>query len=261
MRLALSSAAAPPAALGELLEAASRRGLTAVELVEGHGHGLDPGLSDSRETLDAADRAEAAGVAIAAYRLSSPSPDPGTDDFMCLVRFARALDVPLMVPLPNEMEESAANDLTRCGAVLDALRSEGVAAMPVLTGGASALRMLDVLGAVSTAGAADLLFAWDADPASEGLAGTGSALLERAGARLRYVTLRGGGPESTEQTGRGVGSLMAHLALSGYTGTLTLAPSSERYHVIWDAWLGRRGGWGCGSRSEDRTLVTLGGAT
>ncbi|MFW6331581.1 MAG: hypothetical protein ACOC3J_07650 [Gemmatimonadota bacterium] len=29
--------------------------------------------------------------------------------------------------------------------------------------------------------------------------------------------------------------------------------------VIWDAWLGRRGGWGCGSKVEDRTLVSLGG--
>jgi hypothetical protein len=58
----------------------------------------------------------------------------------------------------------------------------------------------------------------------------------------------GGGPETTEQGGRGIGEAMTRLALAGYAGPLILTPSSRRYRVIWSTWLGRRGGWGCGSK-------------
>ena len=37
---------------------------------------------------------------------------------------------------------------------------------------------------------------------------------------------------------------------------LILAPSSTRYRVAWETWLGRRGGWGCGSSGE-RSLTAL----
>ena len=39
--------------------------------------------------------------------------------------------------------------------------------------------------------------------------------------------------------GRGVGELMARLALSGFGGMVILAPSSPRFHVAWATWLGR----------------------
>ena len=43
--------------------------------------------------------------------------------------------------------------------------------------------------------------------------------------------------------------MMRELALAGYGGSLALAPSDQRYRVVWNAWLGRRGGWGCGSKA------------
>lgn len=255
MRLALSSAAAPAAPLGELLEAAARRGLGAIELVEGHGHALDPALLGTDDAVDAARRARAAGIAIAAFRLADAAPgsareaDSARDassarnaDLRCLIAFARALDAPILVPLPDD------------AGALSVLRGEGLRAMAVLRSDTGRPGLIQALDRLDPA----VPVAWEADPSAGQLAERGSALLARAGDRLGHIVLRGGGPEATEQEGRGVGSLMTRLAVAGYGGTVSLAPSSERYRVIWDAWLGRRGGWGCGSRSEDRSLVTLG---
>lgn len=244
MRLALSSGAAPDAALGPLLESVARRGLPAVELVEGHGHGLDPGLIATTAAAEAARRAEAAGVALAGFRLRETPSGPDSADFGALVGFARAIRCPILVPLSDRTEavDSAA-----------ALRRVGVDVLSVLPSGPGALGALGGLPP-------ELALAWDADPSLGELAETGSALISRVGGRLRHIQLRGGGPEATEQAGRGVGSLMVRLAVSRYRGTVALAPSSDRYRVIWDAWLGRRGGWGCGSKAEDRGLVSPGGA-
>ncbi len=248
MRLALSSAAAPDAPFVELLEAAARRGLAAVELVDAHGngHGISPGLIGTAAIARAVERAREEGLAIAGFRLlGPPAPVAGTE-IRVLERFARALRAPLLVPLEASLDRGVAG--------MAALREAAVDARPILPA-ARALEALDVLdGSVP-----EIDLAWDADPRVGDLGELGSALLSRVGRRLRHVVLRGGGPEATEQEGRGVGSLMVRLAVSGYDGTIALAPSSARYRVIWDAWLGRKGGWGCGSRSEDRTLVTLGG--
>ena len=40
-------------------------------------------------------------------------------------------------------------------------------------------------------------------------------------------------------------------------GPLVLRPSSPSYHYIWRAWLGQAGGWGCGSKAADASLVSL----
>jgi hypothetical protein len=250
MRLALSSAAAPGASLGELLEAAARRGLAAVELVEGHGHGIDPGLTGLRDAEDAATRAAVAGVSIAAYRLTAGFARGCGDDSQTLARLADALGARILLPLASDAGDDT-DSWEEAGAAVDDLRGRGVDALPVLPAGPAALRALAGLGWTGPV-------AWDADPAAGELAETGQELLALKDIELELVGLRGGGPESTEQEGRGVGALMARLALSGFGGVVALSPSSERYRVIWDAWLGRRGGWGCGSKSEDRTLVTLG---
>lgn len=76
--------------------------------------------------------------------------------------------------------------------------------------------------------------------------------------RLRYIRFRGGGPEAAQQSGLGVGALMARLALARFAGPLVLAPSTPKYRYIWHAWLGRAGGWGCGSKQADASLVSLG---
>jgi hypothetical protein len=60
------------------------------------------------------------------------------------------------------------------------------------------------------------------------------------------------------QDGRGVGGMMRRLALAGYEGTLVLAPSTTRFRVAWQQWLGRRGGGsGCRSRNGDLPLARL----
>ncbi len=267
MRLALSSAAAPGASLGELLDAAARRGLPGVELVDGagHGHGLAPGLIDTATAAGAADRAAEAGLEIAGFRLLRPLHDPGRPEIRALERFAHALRAPLLVPLALPADGPAGPDgpdgapreerWDRAVAAVVALHGGTMDARPLLPAGPAALMALDALDRALPG----VDVAWDADPRAGDLGEHGTALLSRVGPRLRHVVLRGGGPEATEQEGRGVGSFMVRLAVSGYDGTVALAPSSSRYRVIWDAWLGRKGGWGCGSRSEDRTLVTLGG--
>lgn len=257
MRLALSSAAAPKASFGELLDAATRRDFVAVELVEGHGHGLDPGLTDPRDAADAVRRAAAVGIGIAAYRIVVvPERDDATPSLWAL---GSALDAPILVPVQDDDRrvDAAAR---RAARTVTELESQGVDAMPVLPAGPTALRAASLLASELAPGdGGPRRIAWDADPAAGDVARTGSALLAFPDVRLELIGLRGGGPEAAEQEGRGVGSLMARLAMDGFAGTVSLSPSSERYRVIWDAWLRRRRGWGCGSTSEDRTLVTLGG--
>jgi hypothetical protein len=87
---------------------------------------------------------------------------------------------------------------------------------------------------------------WHIDSTVERVAEALPRLLENPGL-LSYIRLEGGGPESAMQEGRGIGDLMRRLALAGYSGPLILTPSSPRYRVAWSTWLGRRGGWGCGS--------------
>lgn len=262
MRIALGSAAAPSASLGDLLLAAAGRGLAAVELEEGHGHGLDPGLTGCQDAADAAARTARAGLTIAGFRTAMPPPDPAGAGLQALVRFAGSLDAPLLIPVsrpgPGRSGSTTGESVSE-GAVelLSALRRTGSPGVGVLPAGWAALDALDLLDSAVPG----VRLAWDADPAAGELDSVGHALLERAGARLSHVRLYGGGPEATEQEGRGVGSFMARLAISGYGGTLALVPSSARYRVIWDAWLGRRGGWGCGSASQDRSLVSLGAAS
>lgn len=99
--------------------------------------------------------------------------------------------------------------------------------------------------------------AWEADPANAPLGATAAALLSGCREALVHIRLLGAGPESAMHEGRGVGDLMARLALSGFGGMVILAPSSPRFHVAWAIWLGRRRGWGCGSRASEPSLVTL----
>ena len=101
--------------------------------------------------------------------------------------------------------------------------------------------------------------AWDADGWGGDLGLAGARLLALAGPWLRHIRIAGGGPEAALQEGRGVGALMARLALAGYDGVLILSPGAPAYRVAWETWLGQRGGWGCGSRASDPSLVVLGG--
>lgn len=76
---------------------------------------------------------------------------------------------------------------------------------------------------------------------------------------IDLIVLRGAGPEAAQHEGRGIGSLMTRLTLSGYQGILTLAPSSAAVLPVWRTWLQHGRNWGCGSKTADPSLVQLAG--
>ena len=45
--------------------------------------------------------------------------------------------------------------------------------------------------------------------------------------------------------------------LARYGGPLVLAPGAPNALAAWRLWLGRGGGWGCGSKQSGPPLVTL----
>ena len=103
---------------------------------------------------------------------------------------------------------------------------------------------------LTAAGLEEVGLAWDLKPGDDDPI-LMAQVLAAAGTRLRYIRLHGGGPETAGQTGRGIGLLMARLAVARFAGPLVLLPSDPRFHLAWRAWLGRAGGWGCGSKQSD----------
>lgn len=230
-------------ALAELLTACARRGLAALELVEGHAHGIAGGIGATGvEAVRAA--AQDAGIAICAlYRagLNSADLEP-------TARVAAALEAPVVVPadaVDRESLSAAAIAFSAAGANLLLSHESDPAAVESLRRSIAILPDTRVVG-----------LAWEVRPERDDPALLGR-VLGAAGADLRYVRLHGGGPEAAQQTGRGVGALMARLALARYARPLVLTPSDPRYHYVWRAWLGRAGGWGCGSKQSDPSLIRL----
>lgn len=246
MRLALSTAAAPDLSLAELLDACSRRGLAALELVAGDSHGIGPEL-DYREVVEFAAEAEARGIEIAAYRSRGlwEAAAPET------VRLAVGLKAPVIVTLDPTEDDAAA--------IIYAARRYALIGATLLVEHTSKLAEVEELlriGAEVPDGSLGL--AWDADPASGELDTASPGIIAAAGPLLRHVRLRGGGPEAAQHEGMGIGALMGRLTLGHFNGTLAISPSTRRYHFAWSVWLGRgRGGWGCGSKQSDEALVSL----
>jgi hypothetical protein len=241
MPLGLSSAAAPDAMLEDLFEAAARRGLGALELREGDAHGV--GAEWGTSSIGRARQwAASAGVTICGFLALGPGHD------LSLARLSNALGAPVLLGGPGGL----AGRLARASAI----QAIGAVAAVVLRGDSAAED-------AERAAAAGLMLAWEADPRMRALGDIAESLLERYPGRLRHVRLLGGGPEAAAQEGRGLGGLMRKLALAGYDGTLVLAPSAPRHLALWRNWLGRGGGWGCGSRtgqasSVHRSAVTKG---
>lgn len=232
MQLGLSSAAAPDARFAELLEVCARRGLAGLELREGDAHGLDEGTAPL-----AFAQATAAGVRITAWRVAAER-----DDARLFV-----LAATLRTRLLLETRENGVADAVERA---QQLRGLGADVAVVVRGERSLAEAHPVLQAGEDV-------AWDAAPVDAHVGGQAEALLRLAGPRLAHITLLGGGPEVTMHEGRGVGELMGRIALAGYQGALAQAPSSTRYRVVWQAWLGRRGGQGCGSKASDPDAVKL----
>lgn len=229
MRLTLSTAAAPGVDPGALLEACARRGFAAVEL-----DGVD-----AVEARGWAWEAARAGVALAAIR-----PRTVAEGLTAAMAEAAAeMGVPVVLPAPcgAECVQAAVRSFARAGALLFVpLPADADAAR------ALAARLGDAVG-----------LAWEAHPARGSLPAA-APLLAAAGARLRYVRLHGGGPETAGQGGAGVGEAMLQLALARYAGPLALVPSDARYLPAWTRWLARRAGTGCGSRAADPVPLARG---
>lgn len=231
MQLGLSSAAAPDATFDELVGACARRGMSALELRRSDAafawvHAAQPPASASPSHV-AAERARHAGVAVAGVLIESLSEacDAHPRELAAL---SSDVGAPIIIAGPAAAAERAA-----CAAAI--VRSGGDACV-LVSGDAAALDGVPD----------DAPVAWQVDDTCTNVAVMLERLQSRPGA-LRLVRLAGGGPESTLQEGRGIGAIMGRLALAGWSGHVILAPSSTRYRVIWSAWLGRRGGWGCGS--------------
>jgi hypothetical protein len=245
MRLGLSSEAAPDASLEEVAAACVRRGLGAVELVEGHAHGVSV-----RSTDVAIDRAaRALGDAGLADRVFRPEPG-GSPDWEPIAALSARLGAGVLIPSAWAAEsgrmDAAASAFGRTGGRL-------LLAHPSDPAEAAAARRLADRCAPGQA-----TLAWDADPDGPPLVARAAPVLDAAGPQLSHIRLRGSGPEAAASEGKGIGALMARLTLRGWDGVLLLAPAVSARLPVWRIWLGRGTGWGCGSRTASEDLVRLG---
>lgn len=247
MRLTLSSAALPEATLDELIAAGARRGFAGLELEEGHAHGVGSWKPAARLEAIAADAARA-GLPITAFRLV----DAGRAADPAIVRTGAALGAPIVASLDTDhaaiVVAEAGPHLAEAGAtLLLAVEAEWPEAV-------EALRAVVEAAPPGTVG-----LAWDIDPGAGRLAEPADVLAASRG-QIRHIRLLGGGPETMGQTGLGIGRLMSALALAGYSGTFALAPSTPRFRHAWSAWLGHRGGWGCGSKAGAELIGIMDGS-
>lgn len=246
MRLTLSSSALPEAALPELVAAGVRRGFAGLELEEGHAHGLGPGAPTAAVEAMAAGAARS-GLPITAFRLGDAgrAADPAT------ARLGTALGAPIVATVDPDHAAIVVAD-----AVPHFAEAGTTLLLAVETGRAEVMAWLRAVAEMAPPGAVGL--AWDIDPGAGPLT-TPDAVLEAGGGRIRHIRLQGGGPEAVGQVGLGIGRLMGALALAGYAGTFALAPSTPRFRHAWRAWLGHRGGWGCGSKAGAELIGIAGG--
>jgi hypothetical protein len=229
MQLGISSDAAPDATAADLFAACTNRGLSAIELT----------------AQTAAKTKDIVGVLRSLRRESVRvvgilgSATTYAHQLSALSRNVRA---PVVV---NGAEELGAR-ITFARSII----AHGGTALVTVSGPAPVW--------LDTVARASIGFAWQVDAACTDPAHDADLILTAMG-RIPYVRLVGGGPEAALQEGRGVGPLLSRLALAGFAGPLILTPSSHRYRIAWASWLGRRGGWGCGSKADraERELIPL----
>jgi hypothetical protein len=241
MRLGLSSAAAPDLSLADLLGGCQRRGLAALELVLGDAHGIHAGV-EAAQIEEALRLAEQADIRLAALACGTPDAAHAEE----ALRLAARLGMAALLPAGLAADDRSA--------LIERAREAG--AQLLLQHSTDPEAAAELANLVQTLPAGTAALAWQLDPRVDDPADV-PAVLRAVGPHLAYVRLRGGGPESAQQTGQGVGTLMARLALARFAGPLILMPTTPRYRYIWSAWLGRAGGWGCGSKGQDSSLVTL----
>jgi hypothetical protein len=243
MRLSLSSETARGATPRELIAACARRGLVGLELhlpdllLEGGAAALADAAALGRTAANA-------GVAVCGiYRPRLPA-----SEIVATAIAAAAFDAPAVVPVAG-FDRALLTDAAAAFALRGARLLLAHDTDPRV---ADAIRWL--MDAVPHREALGL--AWEVRPGVDDPARVPD-VLDATGAGLAYVRLHGGGPEAQAQGGMGIGALMARLTLTRYQGPIVLTPSDPRYHVAWNAWLGRGGGWGCGSRQSEPDAVHL----
>ena len=224
MRLLLSSDALPDAPFEVLVEAARRRALGGLELTldRGQGHGADATACVARD-----------GDAC----FPTPPPD------LAVAWLALPADAPLGL---RSVWASAAGRLG-AGVLLRRPTPEPLAVPTALVHGAdpNAARQSARWAEAHGAGTA-----WEVRPSAFDTA-LWETVLDATGPRLAHVRVLGAGPEAEAGEGAdGTGWLFGQLALSGYSGTVTLAPSSPEALTAWARWLRRGRGWGCGTAAE-----------
>jgi len=223
MQLGLSLEAAADAPVSELLVACVRRGLGALELVLGPSIGPD-------DILVATKVKDEMPVRISGI-IADACQDTGV-----LVDLSRTADAPIIVRGDFDLQSRIAR--------AKEIRLSGGNALALVAGEPESW-----LGAV-----ADVDFAWHIDETCQNPAAAAEQILRERS--IPFIRLAGGGPETALQDQGETGALMRVLALAGYSGPLIMTPSSQRYRIAWASWLGRRGGWGCGSKagSADRSV-------
>jgi len=227
MQLGLSSEAAYGASLDDLVATCARRGLAALELT-----------LTNQVTADQLFRYFDADAAV---RLSGLMSDDASAERR-LATLSRDVGAPIIVRSPD--------------------RHAGIRhVLNIIEYGGTALLLVKGPAPVwlDSVTAAGIGFAWQVDESNPDPAGDAELIMRRV-QHIEYVRLAGGGPETMMQEGRGIAGLMRTLALAGYNGPLILTPTSQRFRLAWSAWLGRRGGWGCGSKAnhEDNQTVLHG---
>lgn len=243
MRLALSSAVAPDAPPRDLLTGCGRRGLSGLELSCGPAT-LSDAADDRLRAVETNSIARELGLEVTGiYVRSLP-----VEELRPLARLSAAIEAPAVIPvesLDRALIPAAADAFAEAGGKL--LIAHGGDPRSV-----DALRWL----LASIPHNVALGMAWEIRPGVDD-AHRMRDVLDATEGRMKYVRLHGGGPEADAQSGMGIGAVMARLALARFAGPIVLTPSNQQYHYAWNAWLGRAGGWGCGSKQSDPSLVTL----
>ena len=227
MKLSLSTAAAPGAALDTFDAACRARGLDGVELV----------LDEASDIASVLARARASAARVVALRAERPR--AMSDAAMSAVaRASGELGVALSVP-PGALSAASLAALAR--ELTDAKGSLLVGFGTDLDQVLAALAILREAGSPPSLG-----LSWELRPSADDLRSSGAVLLA-AREQLRLVRLHGGGPEQRDQDGRGVGPLFVDLAMSRYGGPIVLTPSTASELPRWSDWLASRKSAGCGS--------------
>jgi len=229
MQLALSSAAVPDASIETLRRAARRRDLKALELVlgVGHGHGIGtPSTPEGKPRMDAV------------------PPQAGAPP----VRWLLASERPSVTQVLNWGRQAS---LRNAGLLLQGAVLESPMGLPLALVHGTDLQ--EAHRAAAWARMHDAKTCWTVrlgQRESDGFA----EVLDVTAPTLAHVRLLGAGPEaqSAGSDGLGTGAVLKELALQGYSGTVSLAPSANGSMSAWREWLFEERGWGCNTAAKKK---------